>query len=175
MQQQDTWANIKGVEFEENVDRLKIVWPVARSWPFFILFSASLLIWMGMIIGMLTFIFRGGNGFLLTTMLVIWLLIWVWFGRVLWARWQYVAATREILFVTGDHLILRRPVSLLGQTDAYDMAHVSRFYISDQRHCPTFDYGFQRIYFGQSLSSTSGEQLVAALNGRFFPDAFEDD
>ncbi len=174
MQRQYTWTNIDGIEIEEDAERLKIVWPVARNWLLFALFSTSMIVWIVLLAGMAAAIFRGQYGFLLTTMLVIWLLIWAWFGRVLWARWQYVAATREILFIDEARLIIRRPVSILGMTDAYDMTHVSPFYISDKFHCIAFDYGFQRVCFGQSVPDESAQKLVQALNGRFFPHADDD-
>lgn len=175
MQTQYPWSNIEGLESEENADRLKLVWPVRRNWPLFILFSFSLLVWVVLLIGMIIAIFRGHYGGLLTTMLVIWWLAWAWFGRVLWARWEFYAATREILYLDESRLIIRRPVSILGITDAYDMAHVSSFYINDKLHCPGFDYGFQRIFFGQSLSDEAARKLVSALNGRFFPDELDED
>jgi hypothetical protein len=93
----------------------------------------------------------------------------------LWRQWQYFAADREILFVNQSRLIMRRPVSLLGLTDAFDMAHVSPFYVSEKHHCPAFDYGYQNIYFGRDLPPKAAEQLVLFLNGRFFPHLDDDD
>lgn len=162
------------VQLQDGDERLKVVLPIERNWLLYGLFSVSLLVWIGMMVGVLAAMFREQFGFLLNVMLLIWLAIWVWFGRVLWRRWQYFAAVREILFVNEQQLLVRRPVSILGTTDVYDMRHVSPFYYSEKHHCPAFDYAYQHVYFGQSLPSDVANELVADLNRRYFPDFTED-
>lgn len=160
---------------EESEGRLKITWPLKRPLFLFILFSLALIIWLVMLVGMSVYLVRdvmlAGERFtfVFSVMLIIWILIWLWFGRVLSARWQYVAANREIMFINKEQLIIRRPVSIFGITDAYDMQHISPFYISEKHNSPTFDYGYQHVYFGQVLSPTEAEALTGFLNGRFFP------
>jgi hypothetical protein len=163
------------ITMEESAQWLKFVVPVRRNVFLFVLFSCCLVVWITMLAGMLLAMFRGQFGFVLNTMLVVWILLWLWLGRVLWGRWQYYAAGRELLFVNDRQLILRRPVSILGSTDAYDMKHVTPFYFSDKHHCPAFDYAFQHVYFGQNLAVDEALDFIAALNGRFFPGGEEDE
>jgi hypothetical protein len=163
------------ITMEESAQWLKYVLPVRRNVLLFGLFSICLLIWVAMFVGMIVTMFREQFGFVLNVMLVVWLFLWWWLGRVLWGRWQYYAAGRELLFVNDQQLILRRPVSILGSTDTYDMKHITPFYFSDKHHCPAFDYAFQHVYFGHSLAAAHARDLVIALNGRFFPDHEEDD
>lgn len=163
------------IQLEENQERLKISWPLQRPWLLFALFSLALIVWLVMLIGMSIYLIRDVMGagerftFVFSVMIIIWLLVWLWFGRILSRRWQYVAASREILFINKKELIIRRPVSIWGLTDAYDMQHVSPFYISDKFNCPVFDYGYQHIYFGQALAGDEARALIGMLNGRFFP------
>jgi hypothetical protein len=162
------------IELEKSPERLKVVLPVSRNWLLFSLFSICLLVWIAMLVGIVTAMLRERYGFVLTVMLLVWLAVWLWFGRVLWRRWQYYAAGREILFVNEEQLIVRRPVSILGPTDAYDMSHVSPFYLSEKYHCPVFDYGYQHVYFGHSLDAEQAEELIAVLNSSYFPGAADD-
>ena len=107
-------------------------------------------------------------------MLLVWLYLWYRLGKILWRLWQYYASTREIVFIDKKRLIIRRPVSILGITDAYDFEHVSPFYFSSKHECPGFDYGNQRVYFGQDLSGGSAQKLVEMLNDRYFSYIDED-
>ncbi|MCZ7671129.1 MAG: hypothetical protein M5U34_30285 [Chloroflexi bacterium] len=65
--------------------------------------------------------------FAFSIILLIWVAIWLWLGKLVWQRWQYYAAGREIMFINKDRLILRRPVTIWGLTDAFDMAYVQPF------------------------------------------------
>ena len=169
-------AEFTHLQLEETADRLKITWPVPRNWFLFVLFSLALLVWLVMLVVMAVYLVRdvvaGGERFtfILSAMVLVWLFVWLRFGRILWQRWQYYTAIREIMFIDQERLIVRRPVSILGITDAYDMQHVSPFYYSDKHRCPAFDYGYQHVYFGLSLTQEEAEALAAFLNGRFFPD-----
>jgi hypothetical protein len=162
------------VALEEGDERLKVILPVERNWLLYSLFSVCLLVWIAMFAGVILAMFREHFGFLLDVMLLVWLAVWFWFGRVLWRRWQYFAADREILFINEQQILVRRPVSILGTTDVYDMRHVSPFYFSDKHHCPAFDYAYQHVYFGQSLLSDVARELVSDLNQRYFPDLGDD-
>ena len=171
---------INQVSFEETENRLKAILPVRRYWVWLLLFSLLLILWVvGLIWGIIFTIrdvaFSGERyAIVFTIMLLIWLYIWYRLGKVIWKQWQYYLATREILFIEKDRLIIRRPVSVLGITDAYDFDYVSPFFYSEEHHCPGFDYGKQRIYFGQGLEEEASQQLVEALNERYF-DSFDDD
>lgn len=159
-----------GVIFEESAERLKITIPAKSNRLMRFVYSVSLVVWLGMLILVVSYVLRGlSSSFVLTALLVLWTIIWLWFGRFLWRRWQYYAANREILFIESEQIIVRRPVSILGQTTAYDFAHVSPFYYSEQHGCPAFDYAFLHVYFGQDLSEEAGRELVIMLNGKYFP------
>ncbi len=157
-------------------DKVKITLPVERKSGLLILFSLALVVWIVMLVVVLTFLIGGSSStFILTAILIAWVLVWLWFGRFLWNRWQYFAANREILFVDEEQIILRRPVSILGQTTVYDRKHVGEFYISDRHECPAFDYAYLHVYFGQSLSKEDAELLVKELNTRFYREEFGGD
>lgn len=164
--------NVYSVEFEEERGRQKVTLPLRLKWGYFALYTISLLVWAGMVLVILVYLIRGlSSSVVLTILLLLWLLVWLGFGRFLWTRWQYQAANREILFIDSEQLIVRRPVSLLGITTAYDMDHASPFYYNEEHHCPAFDYGFLHIYFGQDLPRLQAHELVSELNERWFPDA----
>ncbi len=154
---------------EELEGSLKVTIPIERNWALLILFSFTLLVWLGMMIVVLTYLIGGSStGFVQTSILIVWVLVWLWFGRFLWNRWQYFAASREILFIDQEQIVIRRPVSILGHTTTYDRQHISEFYISERHQCPTFDYAYLNVYFGQSMVVEEAEALVEELNARFF-------
>ena len=155
---------------EEDDQRLKLILPSRVSWPAFALHTLALIVWMAMLVAVLVYLARGlSSTFVLTVILLGWILIWLWFGRFLWNRWQYHAANREILFINEDQLIIRRPVSILGLTWAYDMNHVSGLYFSEQHRCPAFDYAYLHVYFGRMLDEGQARFIVDELNRRYFP------
>ena len=122
-----------------------------------------------MLIGMLAYLVGGNSpSIVLTFLLLLWLAVWFVFGRFLWKRWQFFAAGREILFIDQEQLIVRRPVSILGITSAYDMAHISPFYYSDTHKCPAFDYAYSHVYFGQQLSREDANHIISEVNPRWF-------
>ncbi len=165
---------IGAVTFEEKPEWLKVVLPVRRKSLLFALLSLLMMFWLAALVAMILVMFRERFDFLLNLMLVIWLFFWYLLGRTLWRYWQFYAANREILFINPEQLIVRRPVSILGITDSYDMSHVSPFYLSDKHDCPAFDYAFQHVYFGQGLVEEEMRQLISALNSRYFPDVDND-
>lgn len=157
--------------FEENPERLKVTIPVKVNWLLFSLHTLALAIWLAMVGLIVIYLFRGlSNSFVLTVLILLWTLLWLWFGRFLWNRWQYYAANREILFIDEEQLIVRRPMSILGITNAYDFKHVSPFYYSDKHNCVAFDYAYAHVYFGHSLDETAAKSFIAAINGRYFPE-----
>jgi hypothetical protein len=157
--------------FEERPEWLKVTLPERRNRLLLGLFSITLLAWLGMLGWIVYFLIsERGLGGVLIALLLLWLAVWLWFGRFLWTRWQYYAADRELLFINPDQLILRRPVSILGITDNYDLRYVSAFYYSEKHGCPAFDYAFQHVYFGQHLTAVEAEELITELNRRYFPD-----
>lgn len=161
-------------KIEESEEKLKVTLPVERNAGIFALFSAALLVWIGMLIVVLTYLISGSSSsIVLTAILIAWVFVWLWFGRFLWNRWQYFAARREIIFVDSEQIIIRRPVSILGQTTSYDRQHVGEFYMSNRHSCPAFDYAYLHVYFGQSLGQKEAESLVAELNTRLYGEAAE--
>jgi len=171
---------IHQVSFAETSEQLKVTLPVRRYWAWLLLFTLLIILWIvGLIWGIIFTIrdiaFSGERyAFVFTIMLLIWLYLWYRLGKIVWKQWQYYVAAREILFIEKDRLIIRSPVSVLGITDAYDFDYVSPFFYSEEHSCPGFDYGKQRVYFGQGLEEESSRQLVQVLNARYF-NTFDDD
>lgn len=158
------------VTFEESQDRLKLTIPVRRNKLFLALYSLSLITWLVMLAIVIGYLLRGSSsGFVQVILLLIWIGFWLFLGRFLWKRWQFEVASREILFIEPTQLIIRRPVSILGLTTAYDLNHINPFYYSDKHNCLAFDYAYVHVYFGRSLTEDEGKRLIRELNGRLFP------
>lgn len=168
--------DIKDVTFEESNGRLKVVIPVRFTWWLFGLYTFGLIVWLAMLVAVLIYLLRGlSSSFVLTLILILWLIVWFWFGRFLSGRWQFHAANREILFIDDEQLILRRPVSIFGLTDSYDIHHVSPFYFSQRHSCPAFDYAFTHVYFGQSLTQEQALELIDHMNQWCFPEMVQEE
>lgn len=166
----------EGVTFEQSNGRLKVVIPVRYNWWLFGLYTFGLIVWLVMLVAVLNYLIRGQSSrIVLTLILILWLIVWFWFGRFLINRWQYQAANREIIFIDSKELVLRRPVSIFGLTNSYDISHVSPFYFSERHSCPAFDYAFTHVYFGQSLDQEQAKELINNLNQRYFPEMAEDE
>lgn len=173
---------IDGVTFEETPERLKVVLPLRRQWPFLLVYSALMLTWIVVTVWMLVRLFQTSRGDMSLLYVIVWgliLLVWAYFwyrlGRFVWRWWQYYAAVKEILFINRELLIIRRPLSLLGVTDAYAMEHVSPFYYSEKQQAIAFDYGTRGGLLGQALGHESAQNVIDTLNRRFFPHALDDD
>lgn len=171
------------VTLEERPEWQKIVMPAERNWLLFGLYTVLLVIWSGMFIVILVGLFSNQFDFEIRALFVwvwrilmlLWLFIWIWFARRwLWRYWQYYAAAREILFINPEELIIRRPVSLLGVTDVYDMKHVKPFVYNADEKAISFEYGVRPIHFGRGLTPTEAQELTSLLNHRYFPDAGEE-
>lgn len=166
---------ISGVHFEQTPERLKIVLPVARKWGYLAVYSALVVAWLGMMIGGVIFIVRilgsgAGYRFVFAVMIVILLAILFRFGRFLWRQWAAFASNREVLLVNPEELIVRHPVSIWGNTDVYDMAHVSPFYQSANPPALAFDYGYRHIYVGEALTGEARHTLAQFLNQQYLAD-----
>lgn len=173
--------DIGRITLEDQPEWLKIVMPIKRNWLLFALFSVALVVWLVFVIGMVVFLIRdvimAGERFAFSfaVILLIWLAIWWWVGKIVWRRWQYYAASREIMFINKDRVMIRRPVSIWGLTEAFDMEYIRPFYVSKRHQCPTFDYGKQKVYFGINLTNSEAAQLIKTLNGRYFAGYDPDD
>ncbi len=168
------------VEFSENEERLKIILPVKRNWFMLILFSLLLAICLFMLVGGLKFAWQiGASGerfaFVFTTMLILLLLTLYWFTRFVWRMWQFYMANREILFVNKETLIVRRPLSILGLTNAYDMKYVKPLFYEPKHSGAGFYYGSQPILIGLGLGGEVLEGVIGYVNGRFFSHYDDDD
>lgn len=166
---------IRDVHFEQNPERLKIVMPVKRNMPMLLLYGILTGVWLVMMIGGVIYtvqIALSGEryAFVFTIMLAILVLILYRFGRTLRRQFGYYLAGREILYVNNEQLILRRPVSIWGITDLFEMKHISRFYRAEEEDAAAFDYGYHHVYFGQGLTAESQAQLAQLLNQRYLPD-----
>lgn len=156
---------------EEAGDKLKVTINIRRNWLFLSVYSLAIVVWIAMLAVVISYLLRGwSDRFVLTILLLLWLLAWFWLGRFLLNRWQYQFASRELIFIDDEQITLRRPVSVFGLTSTYDRRHVSRFYLSDKHNCPAFDYAYAHVYFGQSLDSERSVNLIRYLNGRYFPE-----
>lgn len=174
------YPQLADVEFDTVDERLKVMMPLRRKGPYLFVYSVLLLAWVGATIWMLVLLFSTTLADLATQFLVVWaiiLLIWayIWYrlGRSVWRWWQYYAAQREVLFIDKEILIIRRPLSLLGVTDAYDMEHVSPFYYQDEHEAIAFNYGSRGGLFGEGIPRAQAQQLIAYLNDRFYPESIE--
>lgn len=167
-------AEYANIIFEESDQRLKVILPLKVNWLAIVLHSLAMIVWLAMLVTVLVYLVGGmSSTWVLTIILLIWSLIWLWFGRFLWTRWQYHVASREILFIDEEQLVIRRPVSILGLTTAYDRGHVSPFYYSEQHHCPAFDYAYLHVYFGRTLSERQAHYVIGKLNRLCLPDSME--
>ncbi|MFN2190107.1 MAG: hypothetical protein ACK2T3_15180 [Candidatus Promineifilaceae bacterium] len=159
------------IEFDSSINRMKITISSSRKWRYLSLFSALLIAWIIMFVAIMVYLLGAFSpSILITLLLLFWLVIWLFFGRYLWRRWLFFAASRELLFIDDEQLVYRRPVSLLGHTAAYDLAHVTPFYFSDVHNCLAFDYAYLHVYFGYDLPRESAEALIAEVNQQWFPD-----
>ncbi|MCP4360310.1 MAG: hypothetical protein GY796_20070 [Chloroflexi bacterium] len=170
-----TLPTIDGLIFDETEARLKITLPVKRQWVYLSIYSLLLLSWLVMFVYGLIFTWRmafSGErfAFAFTLLLLIFLFVLFRLGRLIWRQWQFQVATREIVFVDAEMLIVRRPVSILGITNGYGWQHIRPFYYDEERHSPAFEYGHLYVLFGQGLSRPQANELIAYLNGRYFAD-----
>lgn len=173
------------IAFEENSERLKIIIPLQRQMPYWITYTVLLLGWIAgsiwALIRLGQFIFSGNFGFeglYLVAYFVILAIIglfWFYVGRMVWRQWQYHSSNREILFFHVDKIIVRRPLSLLGVTDAYDRQFVSRFRFDERVKSPAFNYGTYRVPVGITLDEETARALVQEINDRCFGGASIDD
>lgn len=171
---------ISQVHFEQSPERLKIVLPIRRSWPYLILYTVLVIIWLVLLMGGLVFTIRiafSGEryAFVFVIMALIFLYILFRFGRFLLRQWGHYLANREILFINLEELILRRPVSIWGNTDVYDMVHIGAIYESERPQSLAFKYGYRSIQFAEALAPDARQALRLFLNERYFADKMVDE
>lgn len=173
------------ISFEENADRTKITIPLQRQWGFWLTYTILLLVWLTSTLWAIVTLFNTlstGNYPFEGAYLFAWLVmlaiiggLWWYLGRNVWRRWQYYTANREILFFYPDKLVVRRPLSLLGLTDAYDLQHVSLFRYDGKIDSLAFDYGTHRIPVGLTLPKEEAQALLSYLNSHFFTEHVAND
>lgn len=171
---------ISDVHFEQTPERLKIVMPLRRKWLFLIPYSILAFSWMVMVVWGLVYLVqilfsRQSYRFVFALMIIVLLLILLSFGKFLMRQWAHYLSNREIVFINREELIVRRPVSIWGNTDAYDMAHVTHFYQADKPLALAFDYGYRHIYVGEALTAAGRHALLQYLNQTYFPGYDEDE
>ena len=165
---------------EESDERTKITIPLRRNLPFWSTYAVMLLGWIaGSIWALreLVRLWRTGQyqqidtAFLIAYVIILLLIAagWYWVGQRVWRNFQYHSSNREILFFYPKRLIVRRPFSLLGITDAYDLQYVSPFRFDAKVESLAFDYGMYRVPVGISLSEDESQALKQLINERFFP------
>lgn len=173
---------IDHVFYEQTPERLKIVLPITPGKLFIIVYSCLLLVWLIASGAMVVALFSTATAHLSTAFKVVWGLLlligayfWVRLGGFIWHYWQFHVANREIIYISAEMLIIRRPLSILGLTDAYDRRHVGAFYYQEKYQAIAFDYGSRGGLFGQGLAKSEAEKLIQALNQRYFPNAVSDE
>ncbi|MFO7663205.1 MAG: hypothetical protein R6X18_11520 [Chloroflexota bacterium] len=169
---------ISDVHFEQTPNRLKIVLPLRRNWPFLIIYTILAVMWLVMMIGGVWFTIQIGLSgeryvFVFVLMLLTFLFILFRFRKHLFRQWAIYLAGREILFINTEELIIRRPVSIWGNTDVYGMEHIQSIQESDEPQALFFKYGYRSIYFGEALSDNARTGLGGFLNTVYFPDQNE--
>jgi hypothetical protein len=169
----DNLPMISQVHFEQTAERLKIVIPVRRNWPYLLIYSVLVFMWLGMMVWGSIFLgqilFSGQSyRFLFAAMIVIMLLVLFRFGRFLGRQWATYLTDREVVFVNQEELIVRRPVSIWGNTDVYDMQHVTPVYLAGDGDTLAFDYGNRHVYFGGGLTNEARQALLQFLNRTYF-------
>jgi hypothetical protein len=178
----------RGFSVEESAERLKITLPVQRNLAAAALYTLLSSVWFGVLLLFLYWLFfpptSRGMGDLPFTIravwfvgVLIWLYVWVrYLGRTILRWWQYHLATRELLFIEPTLVMVRRPVSIFGLTDAYARAHMGPVYYSEKHNALAFPYGkVQHILFAHALPAADSKALQALLNGLLFPDLADDD
>jgi hypothetical protein len=169
-------AEMSFVSFGDGDERLKVVMPLARNQPYTVIYATLLIVWIAATVVLLALLVQQPIRsmefvYILVYLLIVavWAYVWYRLGKHVMRYLGYYGATREILFVNERTLIIRRPLSLLGVTDAYDMAHVGLFHYDESQHAIGFDYGSRSGLFGSGLDRTGAEQLADYLNKRYFP------
>lgn len=165
----DNLPLISQVHFEQTPERLKIVIPTRRNWAYLTLYSILVLVWVVMLIGGSIYLVRtllSGQSyrFVFAIMLITLLLILFRFGRFLGRQWAQYLSNREVLFINQEELIVRRPVSIWGNTDVYDIEYISPIYVADAPETLAFDYGYRHIYFGGGITGEARQALQQFLN-----------
>lgn len=165
---------ISDVHFEQSPERLKVVLPIKRHWPYLILYSILALLWIVMMVWgaiyLLQILFSSQSyRFIFALMIAVLLVILFRFGKFLFRQWATYLSAREILFINLEELIVRRPVSIFGNTDVYDMAHVTPFYEAANPPSLAFDYGYRHIHLGEALAPEARRALRDHLNHTYFP------
>lgn len=176
------------IEYFRNSERTKVILPVARQWVPLVIYTVLVVVWVAMLaIFVYSFfspppLFRGEHispGYRIgwRVLIFVWLLFWFRvIGRYLLRWWQWHLANREILLVEGDVFIVRRPVSIFGVTNAYDLRHMHPFYQTEKHRALAFQYGgVQHHLFAMGLPSSERDVLQHTLNEWYFPDRDEDD
>ncbi len=167
-------SEIDGITWDTSrEDRLKVILPIKRNWFLFLAYSlmmiACIVLFVGGLIYTIQIAFSGeryANAFVFLAVIFFFFLYYLW--KFVWRQWQYFAASREILFIDEKMLIIRRPFSLFGITDAYDWQQVRPFTYNQQYNTPMFEYGQRSVFLGQDLSRAQADQLISGLNDRYF-------
>jgi hypothetical protein len=168
---------------EETPQWQKIVLPAERNWYLLAFYSVAMLIWLAMLGIVVVGLFQPLgierpfiSGLVWKVVLVFWLVVWLFFARRwLWRNWQYYAAGREILFVNPEEFVVRRPVSVFGITNVYDMSHIDHVYLDPEEGSPSFQYGVRPVHFARGVVENGAQELVSLLNHRYFPQEDDDD
>ncbi len=168
-------AEISFISFGENDERLKVVMPLTRNRLYTAIYGTLLVVWIGATIVLLALLVQQPIRsmqfvYILVYFLIVavWAYVWYRLGKHIVRYLGYYGATREILFVNDQTLIIRRPLSLLGTTTAYDMKHVGPFRYNENQQAVAFDYGSRGGLFGSGLSRSEAEKLADYLNRQYF-------
>lgn len=166
---------IRDVHFEQQPDKLKIILPIKRNWPFLIIYAVLSIMWVGMMVYGVVFLVRiimagASYRFVFAVIIIILLLVLFRFGRFLLSQLAEYLSNREVLFINPEELIVRKPVSIWGNTRVYDMAFMAPFFRSAREEALAFNYGSHSVFIGRGLTPEAQETLSTFLNQIYFPD-----
>lgn len=170
------------IELHETEQRLRISYPLKRNRLAIVIYTILAIAW---IVGLILFLWwlffpvvdRKMDDvpnllrFFWMVGITLWIYMWTRvLGRRIFRWLQFNMAQREVIFINEKNLMIRRPVSIFGETNAYDREHIGRFYNSNEHRCLAFPYGnVKHVLFGLTVDSQHQQALLTYLNERYYP------
>jgi hypothetical protein len=174
---------------EDDFTTLRITIPARRNWPIILFLGVWLMGWAvgEVFVGATLF---GGLYAVLTgqpqaadalggqsggLFMIVWLTLWTAGGGFALFTWLWNVAGKEIAFVDGDSLTIKKAVLGVGRSRRYAAAYVDRLRASGTQgdtQVPwtgglTFDYGGSTVQFGAGLNQAEARQVLERIADRF--------
>lgn len=163
---------------------LRIIMPVKRNW-FLILFTGFWLCGWAVAESVVPVVLyqqvRAGTLGLESLFLLAWLGCWTVGGGFAIYAWLWNMAGKEVVFLNGMSLIVRREIYGFGRSKEFDLAHLRDLRCSPQGYGPwnassngwgisggniAFDYGARTYRFGTGLDEAEAKHIVKAIKQR---------